>query len=76
MSLILCRITEPNECIRCDIPYYKLLAYGDEYFIDTTDGTIIDFNYAHDRKWEKKREEGYAKAQQYMEGFDYITSLR
>lgn len=76
MSLILCRITEPNECIRCDIPYYKLLSYGDEYFIDTTDGTIIDFNYAHDRKWEKKREEGYAKAQQYMEGFDYITSLR
>lgn len=76
MSLILCRITEPNECIRCDIPYYKLLAYGDEYFIDTTDGAIIDFNYAYDRKWAEKREEGYNKAQQYMEGFDYISSLR
>lgn len=76
MSLILCRITEPNECIRCDIPYYKLLAYGDEYFIDTTDGAIIDFNYAYDRKWAEKREKGYNKAQQYMEGFDYISSLR
>lgn len=76
MSLILCRITEPNECIRCDIPYYKLLTYGDEYFIDTTDGAIIDFNYAYDRKWAEKREEGYNKAQQYMEGFDYISSLR
>ena len=76
MALILCRITDPNECIRCDIPYYKLLAYGDEYFIDTTDGAIIDFEYAHDRKWQKKKEEGYERAQRYMEDLDYITSLR
>ena len=76
MALILCRITDPYECIRCDVPYYKLLAYGDEYFLDTDDGAIIDFEYAHDRKKKKKREEGYAKAQQYMEGFDYISSLR
>ena len=76
LSLILCRITDPYECIRCDIPYYKLLAYGDEYFLDTDDGAIIDFNYAYDRKWAAKKEEGYNKAQRYMENLDYISSLR
>ena len=76
MSLILCRITEPYECIRCDIPYYKLLSYGDEYFIDTKDGAIIDFQYAYDMKWQQKREEGQRKADMYMQDFDYISSLR
>ena len=76
MALILCRITDPYECIRCDVPYYKLLAYGDEYFLDTNDGAIIDFNYAYDRKWAAKKEEGYNKAQHYMENLDYISSLK
>lgn len=76
MSLILCRITDPYECLRCDIPYYKLLSYGDEYFLDTTDGAIIDFEYAHDMKWAKKKEEGYQRAAEYLEGLDYISSLR
>ena len=76
MALILCRITDPYECLRCDIPYYKLLAYGDEYFLDTDDGAIIDFEYAHDKKWADKREKGYENAQQYLETLDYISSLR
>ena len=76
MSLILCRITDPYECLRCNIPYYKLQAYGDEYFLDTEDGAIIDFEYAYDQKWTSKKEEGYNKAQHYMENLDYISSLR
>lgn len=75
LALILCRITEPYECIRCDVPRYKLLAYGDEYFLDTTDGTIIDFNYAHDRKWAAKREEGIRKADKYLDDLSYISAL-
>lgn len=75
MSLILCRITDPYECIRCDIPAYKMLAYGDEYFLDTSDGTIIDFEYAYDRKWAAKKEEGMEKAAQYMEQLSYLSSL-
>lgn len=75
MSLILCRITNPYECIRCDIPPYKLLAYGDEYFLDTADGAIIDFEYMHDRKWQQKKEEGYQLVDKYMQDLDYISSL-
>ena len=61
MALILCRITDPYECIRCDIPYYKLLAYGDEYFLDTDDGAIIDFEYAHDRNGQQKEKKDMPK---------------
>lgn len=75
MALILCRITDPYECLRCDIPANKLLAYGDEYFLDTSDGAIIDFEYAYDRKWAAKQEEGMAKAAQYMEQLSYVSAL-
>ena len=75
MSLILCRITEPYECIRCDVPRYKLLTYGDEYFLDTTDGTIIDFEYAYDRKWADKRERAMDQVDRYMQDLDYLHSL-
>lgn len=75
MALILCRITEPYECIRCDVPHYKLLAYGDEYFLDTTDGTIIDFQYAYDRKWAAKKEEGMRQAEKYLDNLSYLQSL-
>ena len=76
MSLILCRITNPYECLRCDVPAYKLLSYGDEYFLDTSDGTIIDFEYMHDRKWQQKREEGQRLVDHYMQDLDYISALR
>ncbi len=75
MALILCRITDPYECLRCDVPAYKMLAYGDEYFLDTTDGAIIDFEYAYDRKWAAKQEEGMQKAAQYMEQMSYVSAL-
>lgn len=75
LSLILCRITEPYECLRCDVPRYKLLTYGDEYFLDTTDGTIIDFEYAYDRKWADKRERAMDQVDRYMQDLDYLHSL-
>lgn len=74
MALILCRITDPYECVRCDITR-KIISYGEEYFLDTIDGTIIDFNFYHDTKWAKKKEEGMQKAEEYLGILDYRQAL-
>lgn len=74
MSLILCRVTDPYECIRCDITR-RIISYGEEYLLDTEDGTIIDFNFYYDMKWAKKKEEGMAKAEEYLGVLDYRSML-
>lgn len=74
MALVLKRIIHPNDCLRCDITR-KILSYGDEYYEDTEDGTIIDFNFYHDTKWARKKEEGIANYEKQMGQLDYRMSM-
>ena len=53
MALILKRVTNPYECVRCSITR-KCISYGEEYYEDDEDGTIIDFNYYYDMMYQKK----------------------
>ena len=56
MALILKRITNPYECVRCSVTN-KLISYGEEYYWDPIDNFIVDFEYYYDRKLAMKREE-------------------
>ena len=42
MALILKRITNPYECVRCCITK-KLISYGEEYYWDPIDNFVVDF---------------------------------
>ena len=56
MALILKRITNPYECVRCSVTK-KLITYGEEYYWDPIDNFVVDFEYYYDRKLAMKREE-------------------
>lgn len=74
MALILKRITNPYECVRCSVTR-KLISYGEEYYYDPNDNFIVDFNYYYDRKLAMKREEAQHKVNQAMGMFDYKQQL-
>jgi hypothetical protein len=63
MALILKRITNPYECVRCSVTN-KLISYGEEYYWDPIDNFIVDFEYYYDRKLAMKREEAMWKVHQ------------
>ena len=60
MALILKRITNPYECVRCSVTK-KLITYGEEYYWDPIDNFVVDFEYYYDRKLAMKREEAMWK---------------
>lgn len=74
MALILKRIINPYECVRCDITR-KIISYGEEYYEDDEDGTIIDFEFYHDSKWAKKKEEGIAEFEKRIGEIDYRMQM-
>lgn len=75
MALMLKRVTNPYECVKCSITK-KLISYGEEYLEDDIDGTIVDFNYYYDKKINKKRQEAYdTLVNDAMDRFAYRQSL-
>ena len=74
MALVLKRITNPYECVRCHITR-KIISYGEEYYEDDDDGLIVDFNYYYDLKLAKRREEAMPAVQQAMDRFGYQQAL-
>lgn len=74
MALVLKRITSPYECVRCSITR-KIISYGEEYYEDDEDGTIIDFNYYYDTKMAKKIEEAMPNVEASMDRFGYQQML-
>lgn len=55
MTLHLKRVTNPYECIRCDISK-KLIIYNHFYYEDDEDGLIVDADYYHRRKQQARVE--------------------
>lgn len=70
MALILKRVTNPYECVRCSITK-KCISYGEEYYEDDEDGTIIDFNYYYDMMFQKKVEDAMPQLEASMDRFAY-----
>lgn len=74
MALILKRITNPYECVRCCITK-KLITYGEEYYWDPIDNFVVDFEYYYDRKLAMKREEAMWKINQATSGLAYKQQM-
>lgn len=74
MALVLRRVTHPWECVRCSITK-KIISYGEEYYYDTEDGTIIDFNYYYDKKFQQRVEEAMPKVDMKMSQLDYQVNM-
>ena len=74
MALILKRITNPYECVRCCVTR-KLITYGEEYYWDPIDNFVVDFEYYYDRKLAMKREEAMWKVQKAMSGLSYKQQM-
>ena len=74
MALILKRITNPYECVKCSITK-KLISYGEEYLEDDVDGTIVDFNYYYDKKLNAKIQEAQPLVDAAMDRFAYQQML-
>ena len=74
MALILKRITNPYECVRCSITR-KLISYGEEYYWDPIDNFIVDFEYYYDRKLAMKREEAMWKVHQATNQLSYKEQM-
>lgn len=74
MALILKRITNPYECVRCSVTR-KLITYGEEYYWDPIDNFIVDFEYYYDRKLAMKREEAMWKINQATSGLSYKQQM-
>ena len=74
MALVLKRVTNPYECVRCHVTR-KIISYGEEYLEDDEDGFIVDFNYYYDLKLAKKREEAMPLLEASMDRFGYQQAL-
>ena len=76
--LVLKRIVYFNECLVCKASG-KILMYGDFYYTDTEDPTmVIDAKFYHDQKMERKKENGkYEKIRETHESLrDYQDELQ
>lgn len=74
MALVLKRITDFNECVRCDITK-KLISYGEEYYEDTEDGFIVDFEYYYDTVLKNKRDAAMPIYEAAMDRYSYQQQL-
>ena len=74
MAMILKRITNPYECVRCCVTK-KLITYGEEYYWDPIDNFVVDFEYYYDRKLAMKREEAMWKINQATNGLAYKQQM-
>ena len=74
MALILKRITNPYECVRCSVTN-KIISYGEEYYWDPIDNFVVDFNYYYDQKLAMKREEALYKVNQATSLLSYKQQL-
>lgn len=74
MALVLKRITNPYECVRCNVTR-KIISYGEEYYEDDDDGFIVDFNYYYDTKLAMKRDEAMPLLEASMDRFGYQQQL-
>lgn len=74
MALVLKRITNPYECVKCSITR-KIISYGEEYLEDDEDGTIVDFNYYYDKKFNKKIQDAQSLVTESMDRFAYQQVL-
>ena len=74
MALILQRITNPYECVRCCVTR-KLITYGEEYYWDPIDNFVVDFEYYYDRKLAMERERNMYKIQNAMNALSYKQQL-
>ena len=74
MALVLKRMTDPYVCKRCSITR-KIISYGEEYYEDDVDGTIIDFNYYYDTKFAQKVQDSMYKVDESMDIFAYKQTM-
>lgn len=75
MALELKRIIHPYECVKCHITG-EIIAYGDYYYEDDDDGLIVDFNYYHDMKQEKKIREAEYEIERALDLQEYEQRMR
>ena len=74
MALILKRITNPYECVRCCVTR-KLITYGEEYYWDPIDNFIVDFEYYYDRKLAEQRQAAYNRINEATSLLDYKQQM-
>lgn len=75
MALELKRIIHPYECLRCHVTD-KVIAYGDYYYEDDTDGLIVDFEYYYDCKQEQKMREAEYEIERALDLQEYEQRMR